>query len=74
MHMPKKPIAPVRTKEGKTWHIDAGTNPDGSRRRERGGRRIFSADYKLAILAEYDRMSEPGEKGALLRREGYSAA
>ena len=38
------------------------------------GRRTFSGDYKLAILAEYDRCSEPGEKGALLRREGlYSS-
>src|SRR5512132_1565458 len=25
---------------------------------------------KLAILAEYDRLTEPGDKGALLRREG----
>lgn len=37
-------------------------------------RRVFSADYKLAILAEYDRCSEPGQRGALLRREGlYSS-
>lgn len=37
-------------------------------------RRTFTADYKLAILSEYDRCSEPGEKGALLRREGlYSS-
>jgi transposase-like protein len=37
-------------------------------------RRIFTADYKLSVLAEYDRCSEPGERGALLRREGlYSS-
>lgn len=37
-------------------------------------RRVFTADYKLAILAEYSRCSEPGERGALLRREGlYSS-
>src|SRR5213592_1254847 len=37
-------------------------------------RRRFSAEYKLAILAEYDRLTEPGDKGALLRREGlYSS-
>lgn len=37
-------------------------------------RRVFTADYKLAILAEYSRCSEPGDKGALLRREGlYSS-
>lgn len=37
-------------------------------------RRGFTADYKLAILAEYDRCTVPGDKGALLRREGlYSS-
>lgn len=40
----------------------------------RRARRTFTSDYKLAILAEYDRCSEPGDKGALLRREGlYSS-
>src|SRR4029453_2592721 len=33
-------------------------------------RRRFSPEYKLAILAEDDRLTEPGDKGALLRREG----
>jgi transposase-like protein len=33
-------------------------------------RRRFSPEYKLAVLAEYDRLTEPGDKGALLRREG----
>jgi transposase-like protein len=47
--------------------------PEGPRA-ERARRRRFSQDYKLAILAEYDRCTEPGEKGALLRREGlYSS-
>ena len=37
-------------------------------------RRRFSADYKLAILDEYDGLTEAGAKGALLRREGiYSS-
>src|SRR4029450_7695004 len=37
-------------------------------------RRRFNPEYKLAILAEYDRLTEPGDKGALLRREGlYSS-
>ena len=37
-------------------------------------RRVFSRDYKLAVLAEYDRCTEQGAKGALLRREGlYSS-
>ncbi|MGH9152123.1 MAG: MerR family transcriptional regulator, partial [Acidimicrobiales bacterium] len=33
-------------------------------------RRAFSSDYKLDVLAEYERLTEPGAKGALLRREG----
>jgi len=37
---------------------------------DRPQRRRFTADYKLAILAEYDRLSADGAKGALLRREG----
>ena len=48
---------------------DGGVSP----RAERPRRRAFTAEYKLAILAEYE-AAEPGEKGALLRREGlYSS-
>jgi transposase len=37
-------------------------------------RRRFSTEYKRAILEEYDRLTGPGTKGALLRREGlYSS-
>jgi transposase-like protein len=37
-------------------------------------RRRFSAQEKLRILEEADQCSEPGEIGALLRREGiYSS-
>ena len=37
-------------------------------------RRQLSAAYKLAVLEEADRLSEPGAIGALLRREGlYSS-
>jgi transposase-like protein len=37
-------------------------------------RRVFSAEYKLSILEQYERLDEPGAKGALLRREGlYSS-
>jgi transposase-like protein len=43
-------------------------------RAERATRRAFSADYKLSVLADYDRCTEVGERGALLRREGlYSS-
>ncbi|CCG02801.1 transposase [Blastococcus saxobsidens DD2] len=44
-----------------------------SPRAERPRRRSFTAEYKLQILAEYD-ATEPGQRGALLRREGlYSS-
>ena len=44
-----------------------------SPRADRPKRRRFSAEYKARILAAYD-AAEPGEKGALLRREGlYSS-
>ncbi|MHB8245542.1 MAG: hypothetical protein ACYDGN_09340 [Acidimicrobiales bacterium] len=33
----------------------------------------FSAEYKLAILDEYESLTEHGAKGALLTREGLSA-
>ena len=49
---------------------------DGSMgpRAERPKRRVFTAEYKAAIVAEYDQASEPGAKGAILRREGlYSS-
>ena len=37
-------------------------------------RRSFSATYKLGILAEYESLTDPGARGALLRREGlYSS-
>ena len=37
-------------------------------------RRRFTADYKRKILAEADKCKQPGELGALLRREGlYSS-
>ncbi len=33
-------------------------------------RRSFTAEYKMAIVAEYEALTETGAKGALLRREG----
>ena len=37
-------------------------------------RRQFSAAYKTSILEQYEKLTDPGEKGALLRREGlYSS-
>ncbi len=37
---------------------------------EKKPRRKFTAAYKLRILKEFDACVKPGEKGALLRREG----
>lgn len=42
----------------------------GGPRSDQPRRRVFSAEYKLRMVAEYDRATEPGERGALLRREG----
>ena len=51
-----------------------GAVADDDPRADRPRRRTYSPDYKLAVLAEYDRCSGEGDKGALLRREGlYSS-
>jgi len=58
------------------WHVEDDVATDGSGRPpvKNPVRRSFSPEYKLSILAEYDRASETGEKGAILRREGlYSS-
>ena len=42
--------------------------------KEKKSRRRFTAQYKLRILEEVDACTEPGQQGALLRREGlYSS-
>ena len=42
---------------------------------EKKPRRKFTAKYKLQILAEADACTQPGQLGALLRREGlYSSS
>lgn len=47
---------------------------DGDDPAAKPARRRFSEQYKLAILDEYEGLSDPGAKGALLRREGlYSS-
>jgi transposase-like protein len=51
---------------------DVGVGDDDPAARPK--RRRFDAEYKLAILEEYERLTDPGGKGALLRREGlYSS-
>ena len=54
---------------------DAARIDDGlvTPRADRPKRRTFTAEYKAAILAEYD-AADRGERGAILRREGlYSS-
>ena len=48
---------------------DDATRPDPEVR-EKKPRRRFTAAYKLRILKEFDACTQPGEKGAFLRREG----
>ena len=69
------PSTRARIYAADTWHIDDGTGTDGGERYHRNViRRVFTPEYKLAILAEYDGATETGEKGAILRREGlYSS-
>ena len=45
-------------------------HPDPEVRVRSGGRRRFSAEYKLRILELAAACTKPGEAGALLRREG----
>ena len=53
--------------------VDAKPIPDPAVA-ERPVRRRFAAEYKLRILREADACTEPGQLGALLRREGlYSS-
>ena len=41
---------------------------------DRPRRRSFTPEYRAAIVAVYDALTEPGARGALLRREGlYSS-
>lgn len=54
------------------WPMDKIPDPEVP---ERPTRRHFSGPYKAAILKELDRASEPGAKGAIMRREGlYSSS
>jgi len=50
-------------------HAEPVTEPAEPEVPERATRRTYSAQYKLRILAEYERHDRDG-KGALLRREG----
>ena len=80
MVMPNKVVEPLvaagaATEVGRRPAVvaaPAAVNPELS---DRPKRRTFSAQEKLRILGEADRATEPGDIGALLRREGlYSSA
>ncbi len=54
--------------------VPAGAGGRNAEVPEKAQRRRFDAAYKLRILEEADRLTGPGEVGALLRREGlYSS-
>jgi len=56
---------------GDRWPFDEPPDPEVP---EKPKRRSFTAEYKQRIVAEADACKEPGEIGALLRREGiYSS-
>ena len=58
----------VSTSSNKKLSAEDGTDPA-----PKPSRRVFSPEYKLAMVAEYEETPN-GEKGALLRREGlYSS-
>lgn len=58
--------SPARAHDGRV--------PEGDDPAARPARRRFTAQYKMAILEEYDTLVDPGAKGALLRRKGlYSS-
>ena len=59
----------VMTTAASDWHAEPVTEPADPEVPERAPRRTYSAQYKLRILAEYERRDRDG-KGALLRREG----
>jgi transposase len=54
------------TQAGQDGAMSSGEGPRSGRPR----RRTFTAAYKARIVREYDQAAGPGERGALLRREG----
>jgi len=62
-----------RGESGRGARAGSGSRPDPELV-ERPKRRRFSAEYKLQVVREADACTQPGEIGALLRREGlYSS-
>ena len=59
----------VRRNGGATVAVEASSAPN-SEVAAKPTRRRFTAEYKLRVLRESERLSQPGAIGALLRREG----
>jgi transposase len=62
-------LADLESGSGDDVRVSSSKKPVGG---DRPKRRTFTADYKLRILEEYDRLladGTPGEAGGLLRRE-----
>jgi transposase len=67
----RRPSVVPATDGAAEWPFEPTPDPEVT---SRPVRRKFTAEYKLKILAEADRCTEPGQIGALLRREGlYSS-
>ncbi len=64
--------AALQRRDVHPWPMDKIPDPEVP---ERPTRRHFSEPYKAAILRELDQATEPGAKGAIMRREGlYSSS
>lgn len=59
-------IADTRGRRADDGVVSSSGGPRGDQPR----RRVFTPEYKLRMVAEYDRATEGGQRGALLRREG----
>jgi transposase len=67
-------VTTLMTTSGNGAHPGRVTDVPDPQVPERATRRRFTAAYKLRIVEAYDAATEPGAKGALLRREGlYSS-
>jgi transposase len=61
---------PTAVLNGRAHDVGVADEDPGARPR----RRVFTAEYKLAILAEYDAAEADGSKGSILRREGLHSS
>jgi len=74
MESTKMSVLPAGSDRDTIDEVDEDASPGPPEKRSYSARRVFTPEYKLSILAEYDGCSESGERGALLRREGlYSS-